>query len=128
MSLQQRKNEGLEAFSGKATLILINTMGFPISRHVRVIKAQTRVDQHDRKTLVLVYLEKGKRHRTGTRFADNPVAIAPGWQTVNGAFNAELEGDWTTFEPTAFKARLDQLTNVLYVQSEPEGTDAHEPS
>jgi hypothetical protein len=100
MSLQQRKNEGLEAFSGKATLILVKatlilvkTMGFPISRHIRVVKAQTRVDQYDRQTLVLVYLEKGKRQRTGTHFADNPVAIAPGWQTVKGAFNAEVEGE-----------------------------------
>ncbi|MBC7972999.1 MAG: hypothetical protein H7Z11_23230 [Verrucomicrobia bacterium] len=99
-------------------------MGFPIMRHVRVVKAETRANRYDRQTLVLVYVEKGKRRRTGTRFAENPFAIAKGWQPVNGTFNAEVEGNWTTFEPTAFQAMLDQLTEVIYSQSESEGTEA----
>jgi len=89
-------------------------------RHVRVVKAETRANQDDRRTLVLVYVEKGKRRRMGTHFADNPVAIAKGWQPVQGAFNAEAEGEWTTFESTAFQAMLHQLTNVIYSQTAPE--------
>ena len=123
MSIQQQQNKGIEAFSGKATLILINTMGFPIMRHVRVVKAETRANQDDRQTLVLLYVEKGKRQRTGTHFAENPVAIARGWQPVQGAFNAAVEGAWTTFEPTAFQAMLHQLTDILYSQTEPEETE-----
>jgi len=67
-------------------------MGFPIMRHVRVVKAATRANQDDRQTLVLVYVEMEKRRRTSTHFADNPVAITRGWQPVNGAFNAAVEG------------------------------------
>ena len=61
MSIQQHQNKGIEAFTGAATLILIKTMGFPIMRHVRVVKAETRANQHNRQTLVLVYVEQGKR-------------------------------------------------------------------
>ena len=42
VSLQ--KSEGIEAFHGQATLILINTVGLPIVRHIRVLKA--RRDRH----------------------------------------------------------------------------------
>jgi len=83
-------------------------------RYVRVVKTATRANQHDRQSLVLVYVEKGKRRRMNTHFAENPVAIAKGWQPVQGAFKAEVEGDWTTFEPTAFQAMVDQLTDVIY--------------
>jgi hypothetical protein len=123
MSIQQDQNNGIEAFTGAATLILINTMGFPIMRHIRVVKAEIRANQDDRSTLVLVYVEKGKRRRIGTHFAENPVAIARGWQPVQGAFNAEAEGEWTTFEPTAFQAMRHQLTAVVYSQTEPEATE-----
>lgn len=123
MSIQQDQNNGIEAFTGAATLILINTMGFPIMRHVRVVKAETRANQDDRQTLVLVYVEKGKRRRTGTHFAENQVAIARGWQPVQGAFNAEAEDEWTTFESTAFQAMLNQLTDIIYSQTEPGETE-----
>ncbi len=123
MSIQQDQNNGIEAFTGAATLILIKTMGFPIMRHVRVVKAGTRANRYDRQTLVLVYVEKGKRRRMNTHFAENPVAIAKGWQPVQGAFNAAVEGDWTTFEPTALQAMLHQLTDVLYSQAAPEETE-----
>jgi len=123
MSIQQQQNQGIEAFTGAATLILINTMGFPIMRHVRVVKAETRANKYDRQTLMLIYVEQGKRRRMNTHFAENPVAIAKGWQPVNGTFTAEVEGNWTTFEPTAFQAMLDQLTEVIYSQSESEGTE-----
>ena len=92
-------------------------------RHVRVVKAETRANQDDRQTLMLVYVEKGKRRRTSTHFAENPVAIAKGWQPVQGAFNAEVSGEWTTFESTAFQAMLHQLTDILYSQTEPEETE-----
>jgi len=88
-------------------------------RHVRVLKAETRANKYNRQTLVLLYVEKGKRRRMGTHFAETPVAIAKGWQTVQGAFNAE----GTTFEPTAFQAMLHQLTDILYSQTEPEETE-----
>lgn len=92
MSMQQRQNKGIEAFTGAATLILIKTMGFPIMRHISVVKAETRANQDDRTTLVLVYVEQGKRRRMNTHFAEHSVAIAKGWQLVNGAFKAEVEG------------------------------------
>jgi len=101
MSIQPQQSKGTEAFTGTATLILIKTMGFSIMRHISVVKAETRANQDDRQTLVLVYVEKGKRRRMHTHFAENSGAIAKGWQPMHGAFNAE-EGNGTTFEPTAF--------------------------
>ncbi len=92
-------------------------------RHVRVVKAVTRANCDDRQTLVLVDVEKGKRRRMNTHFAEHPVAIAKGWQPVQGAFNASVEGDWTTFEPTALQAMLHQLTDVLYSQAAPAETE-----
>jgi len=85
VSLQ--KNEGIEAFQGKATLILINTMGFPIVRHVRILKALLHSHELQRQTLQLQYIERRYRRPTGVHFADNEVAIAHGWQHVQGAFN-----------------------------------------
>ncbi|MBC7973040.1 MAG: hypothetical protein H7Z11_23445 [Verrucomicrobia bacterium] len=78
MSIQQDQNNGIEAFTGAATLILINTMGFPIMRHVRVVKAATRANQDDRQTLVLVYVEKGKWRRTVSRLSINDGNLALG--------------------------------------------------
>jgi hypothetical protein len=123
MSIQQDQNNGIEAFRGAATLILINSMGFPIMRHIRAVKAATRANPYDHQTLVLVYVEKGKRRRIGTHFVENPVAIAKGWQPVHGAFKAAGDGEWATFEPTAFQAMLQQLTDILYSQTEPEETE-----
>ncbi len=57
MSIQQDQNNDIEALTGAATLILIKTMGFPIMRHVRVVKAATRANQDDRQTLMLVSIE-----------------------------------------------------------------------
>lgn len=99
-------------------------MGFPIMRHISVVKAETRANQDDRTRLVLVYVEQGKRRRMNNHLAEHSVAIAKGWPPVNGAFKAAVEGAWTTFEPTALQAMLDQLTEVLYSQSESEGTEA----
>jgi len=119
-------------------LILINTMGLPIVRHVRILKALLHSHELQRQTLQLQYIKRRYRRPTGVHFADNEVAIAHGWQTVRGAFNtfeqevkaaaqqgeihAVAEAAWTTFEPTAFQSMLSQLTAVLYSQAHPTQT------
>ncbi|PSB28858.1 hypothetical protein [Stenomitos frigidus] len=133
--IEQQKNEGVEAFQGKATLILLNTMGLPIVRHIRVLKAQLHSNEYQCQTLRLIYIERMYRKRIDVHFTDNEVAIAHGWQTVQGAFNtfeqtveaaaqqgevqAVAETEWTAFEPTAFQAMLSQLTDILYIQAKP---------
>jgi len=135
--IDQQKHEGIEAFQGKATLILINTMGF-IVRHVRVLKANLHSNEYQRQTLRLQYVERQQRKPTGVHFTDNEVAIAQGWQTVRGVFNtfeqavkaagqqgelhSMVEPAWTAFEPTAFQAMLSQLTAVIYIQAKPTQT------
>jgi len=54
MSLQQQQNKGLEAFTGAATLILIKTLGFSHHAPCPRRESETRANQDDRQTLVLV--------------------------------------------------------------------------
>jgi hypothetical protein len=65
----------------KATLMIVNGMGFPICRHITVQKADIvparRYQGHmtDKKCLQLQYVEKGKRKPVGTRYTEANLAV-----------------------------------------------------
>ncbi len=68
----------------KATLVLINTVGYPIARQITV--QRSIVESHvasGHRSLVLQYVEKGHRKPHATRFAeDAELAIYEGWHNV----------------------------------------------
>lgn len=44
------------------------------------------------------------------------MALAPGWQKVEGAMNEKSSGNWEQFEDGCFNKMLNQLKDVIYVQ------------
>ncbi len=102
--------------SKKVTLILINTMGFPVSRHITVIAADLvsakryQGDMTDKKCLELQYIKKGKRKPRSTRFTEADLAIALGWQQI------EVPNEFTIFEEGMLDVMVCQAKDVVYTQ------------
>lgn len=116
MQANQVLNKGVESFEGKATLILINSVGFPVCRHITVKKAEIKSTEYQKKNLQLKYVEKGKRKITGTWYRENEMALAAGWQEIKGAINGSESGEWDQFDDEAFEKMLNQLRDVIYTQ------------
>lgn len=88
----------------KATMVLVNTMGWPIVRHVHVQRSVAEDSRtvgelsgavSDDVSLVLQYIPKGKRKPTATRLskkAGSQIAIYIGWH------NVETPAEFTIFE------------------------------
>lgn len=118
------KNENVESFEGQATLILINSMGMPICRQIKVQKAQL-VDAAryqgeytgGKKCLQLQYVEKGKRKPCAYRYPEADLALAKGWQEIG------TPNEWTCFDSSEFQKMLKQLKNVVYIQQDKESDD-----
>lgn len=102
--------------SEKATMVLINTMGFPIVRQIKVTKS---VIDDQRKygnltgleygdiSLVIHYVEKGKRKPYGTRFrksAGAQIAIYCGWHEVT------TPNEFTCFSNSAYDSLKAQIS------------------
>jgi hypothetical protein len=77
----------------KYTLIIENTVGMMVHRHVRINKAEEVLKDKNYlgsgKCLQLIYTLKGKRSKTGTKFTDNKIAIVEGWQEVKETINSK---------------------------------------
>lgn len=99
------------SFTGRATLVLINTWGFPIARLIKV--QQVAFDNQSVTIRYALKNERANRIRC-TRFS-SLCALARGWQTVDGAFNEESQGEWTAFDLAAFDGMLRQLSQVLFI-------------
>lgn len=105
--------------SKKVTLILINTMGFPVSRHVTVIAADIvsakryHGEMTDKKCLELQYIEKGKRKPKGTRYTEASLAVALGWQDIKVPTN---NGYIDAFDNGLLDSMVRQAKNVVYTQ------------
>lgn len=99
------------SFTGKATLVLINTWGFPIARLIKVQQVA-----FDNQSVTIRYALKNERANRihCTRFS-SVCALARGWQTVDGALNEESQGEWTAFDLVAFEGMLRQLSEVLFI-------------
>ena len=105
----------LEAFTGEATLILINSVGFPVSHQIKVQKASLVIPSSkpswwDKKCLVLKYFIKGKRKLIGTQFNNGDVAIGRGWQDI------KIPESFECFDSGEFQGLLNQLKGVIYSQ------------
>jgi hypothetical protein len=99
----------------KYTLVLENSLGFIVSRQVRITEANiTSYAQYD-KTLILVYISKGKRKRTGFFFVpDNKIAIVEGWHEVKGTFLDENINTFESFKDGDFENVL-KINNLVPV-------------
>lgn len=93
----------------KATLLLINQVGFPIARQIKVQRAEVNEGR-----LTLQYVEKGKRSPIATRFdKDTELALYSGWHDVNGAINTEgTSGEWTQFDEGVFAGMCSQINQI----------------
>ena len=89
MTEQKRNDLG----TAKATMVLINSIGYPVARQINVSSAmlddQRKIGSitgltHGAATLTVYYAEKGKRKVGGTRFASNrdTIAIFAGWHDI----------------------------------------------
>jgi hypothetical protein len=111
----ENQTEEIETYTGQATMVLINSLGFPIARLINLKKVKIEQKLYSNKKIISVwYTKKGKRKATGTKFTENDVAIAKGWQNVSGSFADG--GEFTTFESGQFEAMLNQLKDVMYIQ------------
>lgn len=102
----------------KVTLVLINTMGFPVCRHVTITTADIvsakryQGDMTSKMCLQLQYVEKGKRKPRGTRFTEADLAIALGWQQI------EVPNEFTIFEEGLLDVMVRQAKDVVYTQQD----------
>lgn len=98
----------------KATLLLINTLGFPIARRINVQRAIVEDGR-----LTLQYTEKGKRKPVAFRYAaDTPLALFNGWHNVNGAMNQNHSGAWTQFDADAMSEMMQSINQIpVYSQA-----------
>lgn len=103
----------------KVTLILINTIGFPVCRHITVIAADIvsakryHGEMTDKKCLELQYLEKGKRKPRSTRYTEADLAIALGWQNITVPTN---DGYIDAFDTGLLSQMISQAKDVVYTQ------------
>jgi hypothetical protein len=114
---QPQSDVDIKTIEGKkVTLLLVNTVGFPICRHITVQKANVvpakRYQEHitDKKCLELQYIEKGKHKPTGTRYTEAELVIALGWQEIQTATN------FTIFEDTLLSVMVTQAKDIVYTQ------------
>lgn len=75
----------------KYTLLIENTMGFIVSRQVKITEAYLKDYAQYKNRLHLHYILKGKRKAQGTRYVDNKIAIIEGWQEIKGIFLDKIE-------------------------------------
>jgi len=95
-------------FTGKATMVLINSMGMPLAHQVNIKKIF-----QDGKELVVHYTAKGKRTVVGAAFSKSLV-IGKGWQDIKGAMNTSPQGGkWVGYDREFFKTLGAQLSDVV---------------
>jgi hypothetical protein len=100
----------------KVTLMLINEMGFPVCRHIKIQKADIvsakRYVGHmtDKKCLQLQYVMRGKRKSVATRYTENDLAIALGWQDV------KTPDEFVSFDDGLIAGMTAQVENIVYTQ------------
>jgi len=95
----------------KYTLIIENTVGMMVHRHVRINKAEEVLKDsygyNKDKCLQLIYTLKGKRKKTGTKFKDNKIAIVEGWQEIKETINSENFRKMLSFGENNFDKTLE---------------------
>lgn len=89
------------------TLLIENSFGFIVSRKVKIKKAFIESYAQHKETLVIHYIEKGKRKITGTRFIDNKICIIEGWKDIKGALQDDNINTFESFESGKFESIIE---------------------
>jgi len=114
---QSQSDFDVKALEGqRVTLMLVNTIGCPVSRCVKIVEANIvsaeRYQGHitNKKCLELKYIAKGCRKTIGTRFAEADLAIAMGWQHI------ETPNSFVGFNNGLLDGMIRQAKDVVYTQ------------
>jgi len=83
--------------TGKATIVLINTIGMPVARQVPIQYTNKGANGG----VAIQYVPKGKRNPIATNFT-NRLAVLPGWVNVAGVMGEINTGEWLSFDNEAF--------------------------
>ena len=117
MTTLEPKTDGIKSLEGqRATLMLVNTMGFPVCRQITIKKVEIvsakRYQGHmtDKRCLQLQYVEKGKRNPHSTRYVEVDLAIATGWQEI------QLPSEFVGFEEGLLAVMTSQAKDIVYTQ------------
>jgi hypothetical protein len=108
----------------KYTLLIENTMGFIVSRQVRITKAFMEKENNlygnvrsNEENLVLHYILKGKRKAIGTRFKESRIAIFEGWKDIKGTIQDNNINTFESFQTGLFDDIIkNNKLNALYMQ------------
>jgi hypothetical protein len=99
----------------KYTLIIENSFGIMVDRKVKIIEAEEvknpKYSYGDSKALRLIYIEKGKRKKSGTLFTENKIAIVEGWKDIKGTMKDNFYGEMISFHEDNFNGIL-ELNNL----------------
>jgi len=100
----------------KYTLIIENTMGMMVHRHVRINEASEVLKDpsyaYKGNCLRLIYTLKGKRTKTGTKFTDNKIAIVEGWQEIKETINSKNFREMLSFGENNFDKTI-EINNLI---------------
>lgn len=100
----------------QVTLVLVNTMGCLVCRHITIKAAEIvsakryQGDITSKMCLQLQYVEKGKRKLRGNRYTEADLAIALGWQQI------EVLNEFTSFDSGLLDGMVRQAKDVVYIQ------------
>ena len=96
----------------KATILIENSWGMPIVRHIWLYSYEMRKEKYDYKeSLVAFFTYKGKRKQIGLKFEQ--AVIAKGWQEIKGAMNNTDNVEFECFDDTHFDTLEKQLVNII---------------
>lgn len=95
----------------KATLLIENSFGLPVVRHVWLHKYGKSEKGYNEK-VVAFYTIKGKKQLKGTKF--DKVVIGQGWQEIEGAINTTKgSADFVSCDNVKFEALKAKVQGVI---------------
>lgn len=97
---------------GRATIVLINTIGMPVARQVTI----QFVNKDMKSGVSIQYVPKGKRKPVATCFT-NRLAVLPGWINVADVMGESNGGEWLSFDDEAFEKIVSGVdVQPVYIQ------------
>jgi hypothetical protein len=98
----------------KLTLLIMNSMGITVIRHIRFNASKIERNGYYGKTaIVLKYKLKGMKNISGTRFDIEDVVIAKGWQLEHNSMDLGVE----CFNYDLMKKKSATLTDIVFSRS-----------
>ena len=109
--------------STKATMLIENTAGATVARHITIVKFTENTD-----SVTLYYKSKGARKVQGYKISkkDTQLALANSWQSINGMTETKrgtfMYGEFTIFDSSNFSNAKKQLKNISYIHQDEKET------